>query len=131
MRGTSTYALCFGGSNIVLQGYVDLYMESDKDRKKSTTGYAFTVGGTSVSWISKLQKVVALSTIEEEYVVSTEASKMMIWLQRFMRIWERSRRIIGCTVTTRVPFILQINHPSSLRLNDPVNFHRVTYKELH
>jgi hypothetical protein len=32
----------------------------------------------------KLQKVVALSTTEAEYVAATEASKEMIWLQRFM-----------------------------------------------
>jgi hypothetical protein len=59
-------------------------MEGDKDRRRSTTGYVFTVGGTTVSWILKLQKVVALSTTEEEYVATTEASKEMIWLQRFM-----------------------------------------------
>jgi hypothetical protein len=44
----------------------------------------FTIGGTTVSWISKLQKVVALSTTEAEYVAAIEASKEMIWLQRFM-----------------------------------------------
>ena len=38
LRGTSTHALCFGGSNIVLQGYVDLDMEGDKDNRRSTTG---------------------------------------------------------------------------------------------
>jgi hypothetical protein len=59
-------------------------MAGDKDSRRSTTGYVFTVGGTIVSWISKLQKVVALSTMEAEYVVATEASKEMIWLQRFM-----------------------------------------------
>jgi hypothetical protein len=84
LRGTSTHALCFGGSNIVLQGYVDSDMAGDKDSRRSTTGYVFTVGGTTISWISKLQKVVALSTMEVEYVVATEASKEMIWLQRFM-----------------------------------------------
>ena len=47
-------------------------------------GMFFTIGGTTVSWISKLQKVVALSTTEAEYVAATEASKEMIWLQRFM-----------------------------------------------
>jgi hypothetical protein len=31
------------------------------------------------SWISKLQKVVALSTTEAEYVATREASKEMIW----------------------------------------------------
>jgi hypothetical protein len=68
----------------VLQGYVDSYMAGDKDSRRSTTGYVFTIGGTTISWISKLQKVVSLSTIEAEYVVATEASKEMIWLQRFM-----------------------------------------------
>jgi hypothetical protein len=52
--------------------------------QRSTKGYDFTVGGTTISWISKLQKVVSLSTTEAEYVVATEASKEMIWLQRFM-----------------------------------------------
>jgi hypothetical protein len=84
LRGTATHALCFGGSNTFLQGYVDSDMAGDKDSRRSTTGYVFTIGGTIVSWISKLQKVVALSTTEVEYVAATEASKEMIWLQRFM-----------------------------------------------
>jgi hypothetical protein len=84
LRGTTTHALCFGGSDTFLQGYVDSDMAGDKDNRRSTTGYVFTIGGTTVSWISKLQKVVALSTTEAEYVAATEASKEMIWLQRFM-----------------------------------------------
>jgi hypothetical protein len=59
-------------------------MAGDKYRRRRTTGYVFTIGGTTVSWILKLQKVVALSTTEEEYVAATEASKEIIWLQRFM-----------------------------------------------
>jgi hypothetical protein len=59
-------------------------MVGDKDNKRSTIGYVFTTGGTIVSWILKLQKVVALSTTKVEYVASTEATKEMIWLQRFM-----------------------------------------------
>ena len=59
-------------------------MASDKDSKRSTIGYVFTVGGTTVSWISKLQKVFALSSTEAEYVATTKASKEVIWLQRFM-----------------------------------------------
>jgi hypothetical protein len=59
-------------------------MAGDKDIRRSTIGYVFTIGGTTISWILKLQKVVSLSTIEEEYVSATEASKEMIWLQRFM-----------------------------------------------
>jgi hypothetical protein len=84
LRGTTTHALCFGGSDTFLQGYVDSDMAGDKDSRRRTTGYVFTIGGTTVSWISKLKKVVALSTTKAEYVAATEASKEMIWLQRFM-----------------------------------------------
>jgi len=84
LRCTTNQALCFGGSNIALQGYVDADMADDRDNMRRTTGYVFTVGGTTVSWVSKLQSVVALSTTEAEYVAATEASKEMIWLQRFL-----------------------------------------------
>ena len=59
-------------------------MTSDKDDRRSTTGDVSTIGGPTVSWILKLQKLVALSTMEAQYVASIEASKEMIWLQRFM-----------------------------------------------
>ena len=84
LRGTTIQALCFGGSNITLQGYVDADMAGDRDNRRSTIGYVFTVGGTAVSWVSKPQSVVALSTTEAEYVAATEASKEMIWLQTFL-----------------------------------------------
>ena len=84
LRGTTSHALCFGGSDTVLHGYVDADVAGDKYSRRSTTGYVLAVGGTSVSWISKLQQVVALSTTEAEYVAATEASKEMIWLQRLM-----------------------------------------------
>jgi len=39
LRGTTTKELCFGGSNIVLQGYVDSDMGGDTDNRWSTTWY--------------------------------------------------------------------------------------------
>ena len=39
LRGTKNQALCFGGSNISLQGYVDANMAGDRDDRRSTTGY--------------------------------------------------------------------------------------------
>ncbi|KAL2518781.1 Retrovirus-related Pol polyprotein from transposon TNT 1-94 [Abeliophyllum distichum] len=48
----------------------------DIDGRKSTTGYVYTFGNTVVSWVSKLQKIVALSTIKLElkycYLVDEE-----------------------------------------------------------
>ena len=59
-------------------------MVADRDNRRSTIGYVFTIGGTTISWVSKIQSVVSLSTTEAEYVAATEASKEMIRLQRFM-----------------------------------------------
>eukprot|EP00253_Pinus_taeda_P002267 PITA_02267 len=84
LKVTTNQALCFGGSNISLQGYVDVDMAGDRDNRRRTTGYVFTIGGTAIRWVSKIQSVVALSTTEAEYVAATEASKEMIWLQSFM-----------------------------------------------
>jgi hypothetical protein len=80
LRGTTTHALCFGGSETFLQGYVDSDMAGDKDSRRSTTWYVFTIGGTIISWILKMKKFFALSTTETEYVSATKASKEMIWL---------------------------------------------------
>ena len=84
LRGTKNQALCLGGSKIDLQGYVDVDMVGDRDNRRSTIGYVFIVGGTVFSWVSKIQSVMELSTTEIEYVAAIEASKEMIWLQRFM-----------------------------------------------
>ena len=55
-------------------------MAGDKDSRRSTIGYVFTVGGTTTNWISKLQNVVSLSTMSAEYVASKYDNKEMIWL---------------------------------------------------
>ncbi|KAE8685157.1 Expansin-A8 [Hibiscus syriacus] len=68
----------------ILTGYVDADLAGNVDIRRSTTGYVYTLGGTAVSWVSQLQKIVALSTTEAEYVAVTEASKEMVWLQSFL-----------------------------------------------
>ncbi|KAL6332866.1 hypothetical protein AAG906_017135 [Vitis piasezkii] len=52
--------------------------------RKSTPGFVFTLGGTTISWASNLQKIVTLSTTEAEYVAATEVGKEMIWLHGFL-----------------------------------------------
>ncbi|GJY89530.1 retrovirus-related pol polyprotein from transposon TNT 1-94 [Tanacetum coccineum] len=68
-------------------GYVDSDYAGDLDGSKSTTGYVFTLSGETVSWVSKMQSVVAMSTTEAEYVLCSnrkealwiEASSMMLF----------------------------------------------------
>ncbi|KAH9782974.1 hypothetical protein KPL71_009140 [Citrus sinensis] len=84
IRGTSDVALCYGGSEFTVRGYVDSDFAGDLDKRKSTTGYVFTLAGATVSWVSKLQTVVALSTTEAEYMAATQACKEAIWIQRLL-----------------------------------------------
>ena len=49
-----------------------------------TTEFVFTIGGTTISWASNLQKIVTLSTTKAKYVAATEAGKEMIWLHGFL-----------------------------------------------
>ena len=79
-RGTSSISLCFGKGKVTLQGFLDADLGGDVDSSKSTSGYIYTIGGTGVSWMSRLQKCVSLSSTEAEYVAIAEAGKEMIWL---------------------------------------------------
>ncbi|KAE8723109.1 Retrovirus-related Pol polyprotein from transposon TNT 1-94 [Hibiscus syriacus] len=84
LRGTTNKALCFKGRDTILTDYVDADLAGNVDIRRSTTGYVYTLGGTAMSWVSQLQKIVALSTTEAEYVAVTEANKEMVWLQSFL-----------------------------------------------
>ena len=63
-----------------LVGYVDSDFAGDLDKRRSTTGYVFTMAGGPICWRSTLQSTVALSTTEAEYMAVTEAFKEAIWL---------------------------------------------------
>ena len=70
--------------DFIIQGYCDSNHGADQDGRRSTSGVVFTVGGNVVSWKSSLQKVVALSSTEAEYMALTEASKEAVWLLGLM-----------------------------------------------
>ncbi|KAE8698394.1 hypothetical protein F3Y22_tig00110597pilonHSYRG00102 [Hibiscus syriacus] len=75
--GTTNKTLCFKGGDTILAGYVDADLAGNVDIRRITTRYVYTLGGTTVCWVSQLQKIVALSTTEAEYVVVTEANNEM------------------------------------------------------
>lgn len=98
LKGTSKLCLCFGDSEPILEGYTDADMAGDLDCRKSTSGFVFTFAGGAVSWQSKLQKCVALSTIEAEYIAIAEAGKEMLWLKRFLHELgqEQTQYVVYC-----------------------------------
>ena len=57
------------------------------DGRHAISGYAFLIGG-AVSWSSKRQEIVALSTAEAEYVALTHATKEAVWLRNYLHeVW--------------------------------------------
>ena len=86
LRGTSDYGLCYQGRPgleimLDIRCFVDVDWAGDLDQIISTSGYLFSLFGGIVSWMSKIQSVVALSTTEAEYIAATHASKEAVWLQ--------------------------------------------------
>ncbi|KAG8501656.1 hypothetical protein CXB51_004770 [Gossypium anomalum] len=78
--GSLMYAM-FGRTRDGVIGYVDANFAGELDRRRSLTGYVFTIRGCAISWKATLQTAVALSTTEAEYMAITEACKEAIWLK--------------------------------------------------
>ena len=81
LRGSTDGCLQFGRTRDGVTGYVDSDFAGDLDKRRSLTGYIFTVSGCAISWKATLQHIVALSTTEAEYMAITEACKEAIWLK--------------------------------------------------
>ncbi|KAH9804147.1 hypothetical protein KPL71_002018 [Citrus sinensis] len=82
--GSSDSGILFSRDNKVTSkviGYVDSDFAGDLDKRRSTTGFVFTMCGGAVSWKASLQSVVALSTTEAEYIALTEAVKEAKWIR--------------------------------------------------
>ncbi|KAG8491630.1 hypothetical protein CXB51_014990 [Gossypium anomalum] len=81
LQGTTDVCLQFGRTRDGVIGYVDADFAGDLDRRRSLTGYVFTIGGCAISWKATLQTTIALSTTETEYMTITEACKEAIWFK--------------------------------------------------
>ena len=58
--------------------------QEDVSTKKSTSGYVFRLGGDTISWKSKRQPIVTLSSTETEYVALCSAAQETIWLRHLL-----------------------------------------------
>ncbi|RKK64725.1 Retrovirus-related Pol polyprotein from transposon TNT 1-94 [Fusarium oxysporum] len=85
LRGTINLGLAFSGPLRPLVGYTDSDWAGDHDTRRSTAGYVFNVGTGAISWNSKRQPTVALSSCEAEYMGQTQCAKEAIWLRGLLR----------------------------------------------
>lgn len=82
IKGTKDKQLIFRGTEESLTGYSDADWASDVDKRRSTTGYIFTLNGTAISWACKRQATVALSTTEAEYMAAVATIQEGMWLAK-------------------------------------------------
>jgi hypothetical protein len=80
---TKHFTIKYGGNennhgDIRIDGYADADWGSDLTQRKSTTGYIFMMNGGPISWTSKKQTTVALSTMEAEYMALSDASRELL-----------------------------------------------------
>lgn len=66
------------------QAFTDSDYAGDLDDRKSTSGYVFLLAGGAVSWSSKKQSIVALSTTEAEYIAAVLCATQGVWMARVL-----------------------------------------------
>lgn len=85
LRGTMDIGILYESNrNLVLNCYSDSDYAGDRATRRSTTGFVLILGSGAISWSSQLQKCVALSTTEAEYVSSSQAVKELVWLNSLL-----------------------------------------------
>ena len=87
IKGTLGYRLRYAkdlGGSVKPLGYVDADYRGDLDIRRSTSGYIFMMAGGPVSWSSKHQQTVALSTTEAEYMALSDCSCQVVWMHTLL-----------------------------------------------
>ena len=77
------YCLVYQRSELRLVGYSDADWGGDLDQRKSTSSYVFLLNKGAISWCSKKQTCIALSTMEAEFIACSTAVQEAVWLRRF------------------------------------------------
>lgn len=77
--------IVLGGTDITLSGHSDSDWAENLDDRRSTTGFLLKLGDHLVSWQSRRQPTVALSSTEAEYMALTDASRDAIWWRSFLK----------------------------------------------
>jgi len=81
---TLDFGITYSNTSQPLTGFCDASWLSCLDTSRSNTGYAYMLNGGPVSWQSKLQPSVALSTAEAEYMSMGSAGKEGVWIRRLV-----------------------------------------------
>ena len=118
LKGTHNLELKFGSSGGV-EGFTDASWGNNIDDRHSICGYIFTLNGGAISWSSKNQSVVALSSTEAKYISITHAAKEATWIRYLLSE-------LYSVVILKYPIILYCDNKSAIRLVKNTTFHSHT-----
>jgi hypothetical protein len=105
-----------------LVGYTDSDHAGDVSDRKSTSGVVFFLGGSTISWTSQKQKVVAMSSCEAEYIAAGAGACQGVWL---------SNLIADLTGKSREKFKLYVDNKSAIALcKNPVHHDRTKHIDI-
>ncbi|XP_030479071.1 uncharacterized mitochondrial protein AtMg00810-like [Cannabis sativa] len=124
VKDTINYGLFYKkGDEVKIVGYCDADYAGDHDTRKSTTGYVFKLGSGVVSWCSKRQPTVSLSTTEAGYRAAAMAAQESTWLIQLMKDLHQS-------INFAVP--LYCDNQYDIHLAENLVFHaRTKHVEVH
>ena len=109
------------GSTFDLLGYSDSDYAGCKVDQKSTTGTCQFLGRSSVSWISKKQNSIVLSTAEAKYVAAGACGAQLLWMRQTLSDF-------GCEYT-KIPLLC--DNESAIKLaNNPVQHSRTKHIDI-
>lgn len=86
VKGTLNHGLVYtkGGKEVTILGYTDSDLDKDVNDRRITGGMTFYVNGNFFTWASQIQRVVALSSCEAEFIAATMAACLGKWLIRLL-----------------------------------------------
>jgi hypothetical protein len=116
LAGTKDHSLTYGNERHNLIGFTDADGASQEHRH-AISGSALLLDGGAISWASRKQELVTLSTAEAEYVAATHTAKECIWLRRF---------ITSLFGPMSIPTTLYCDNQAALSLTTDDNYHART-----
>ncbi|KAE8728709.1 hypothetical protein F3Y22_tig00004111pilonHSYRG00116 [Hibiscus syriacus] len=124
VKNTIDYGLLYKkGEDCKLVGYCDADYAGDHDTRRSTIGYVFKLGSGTISWCSKRQPTVSLSTTKAEYRAAAMAAQESTWLIQLMN---NLHQPVDYAIT------LYCDNQSTIRLAENPVFHaRTKHVEVH